>query len=79
MPHIYKKQKTNKNEKNSQIETWSSKNGRIGLRLNQETKEKAMKVTIVEESVTKNEEMRNVEKKSEELFHYGEESMVIDE
>lgn len=63
MPHIYKKQKTNKNEKNSQIETWSSKNGRIGLRLNQETKEKAMKVTIVEESVTKNEEMRNVEKK----------------
>lgn len=38
-----------------------------------------MKVTIVEESVTKNEEMRNVEKKSEELFQYGEESMVIDE
>jgi len=62
--HIYAKQKINKNEKNSQIETWSSKNGRIGLRLNQETKQKAMKVTIVEESVTKNEEMRNVEKKS---------------
>jgi len=36
--------------------------------LNQETKDKAMKVTIVEESVRKNEEMRNVEKKVKSCF-----------